>query len=145
MSSIISRKPAKIRPERVVINLALLETLFAGVLGAALYGILETLWRGRTHWTMLIAGGVCFAFMYLVATRGVFPIWQKWIMCAAFITAVEFITGALVNVRLGWEVWDYSALPLNLYGQICARYCVYWLALSVPGVWLCSLIHRTIF
>lgn len=125
--------------------MAVLETLFAGLVGAALYGGIEMLWRGHTHWTMLITGGVCFAFMYLVATRGGFPLWQKWIMCAAFITAAEFLTGVIVNLRLGWNVWDYSAEPLNLLGQICPLYCLYWLALSIPGTWLCMGIKRWMF
>ena len=29
-------------------------------IGSAGYGLVETLWRGHTHWTMLVAGGVCF-------------------------------------------------------------------------------------
>lgn len=125
--------------------LLILELPLAGVLGAALYGAVELLWRGRTHWTMLALGGVCFMFMYLVTTRGTFPIWQKWLLCAAFITALELTSGAVVNLYLGWGVWDYSSLPLNLGGQICARYALYWLALSVPGSGLCLLVRRLLF
>lgn len=112
------------------------------LLGALGYGALELLWRGHTHWTMLLAGGACFSVMYLVATRTDFPLWQKWIACAACITAVEFVTGCIVNLRLGWGVWDYSALPGNLCGQICLLYSAFWLILSVPGVWACEQLRR---
>ena len=39
------------------------------LLGALGYGAVETLWRGGTHWTMLLTGGVCFLLIYLNATR----------------------------------------------------------------------------
>ena len=26
----------------------------------------------------------------------------------------------MVNLWKGWNVWDYSEVPFNLYGQICA-------------------------
>ncbi|MEG1633009.1 MAG: hypothetical protein RR314_03040 [Oscillospiraceae bacterium] len=123
----------------------LLETLFSGVLGAALYGGLELLWRGRTHWTMLLAGGLCFSVMYLLATRADWPLWQKWLCSAAVITTVEFVTGAVVNLRLGWDVWDYSDLPLNLCGQICLLYSAIWFLLAIPGTALCSLLKHSLF
>ena len=55
---------------------------------------------------------------------------------------MEFITGAVVNVLLGWGVWDYSDRPLNLYGQVCLLYSLYWLLLSIPGCALARLLHR---
>ena len=39
-------------------------------LGAAGYGLLEYLYRGRTHWTMLLAGG---AALVLPALDRAFP------------------------------------------------------------------------
>ena len=38
------------------------ETALA-VCGGCLYVILELLWRGRSHWTMFILGGVCFVLI----------------------------------------------------------------------------------
>ena len=110
-----------------------------------LYGGGELLWRGRTHWTMLLAGGTCFAIMYLMDTRTDWPIWGKWVAGAAVITTVEFVTGTLVNLRLGWNVWDYSAMRFNVMGQICPLYSFYWLLLSIPGTALCSGISRWVF
>ena len=62
-------------------------------------------------------------------------------LCAAEVTTVEYLTGLLVNLRLGWNVWDYSTRPLNVLGQICPEYTLLWFLLSIPGVWLGRQIH----
>ena len=61
---------------------------------------------------------------------------------AALITSAELIVGVTVNIILGWNVWDYSAERLNLLGQICPRFALLWLLLSMPGLWLCSRIRK---
>lgn len=123
----------------------MLEFLFVYTLGAVGYGTLELLWRGYTHWTMLLTGGLCFSLIYLTATRLICPLWQKWVLCAAVVTTVELLVGILVNRVLGWGVWDYSSLPFNLGGQICLRYSLYWLCLAVPAVALCRWLRQLLF
>ena len=120
----------------------MLEFLIVYLLGALGYGALEILWRGGTHWTMLLTGGLCFLLIYLTATRLRLPLWKLCPLCALEVTAVELLTGLLVNRALGWAVWDYSALPLNLGGQICLLYSLYWLALSLPAAVLCRALRR---
>ena len=110
--------------------------------GAALYGSIELLSRGWTHWSMLLAGGISICVMYALANYSPMPRWQKWILCAAVITTVEFLSGVCFNLILQWHIWDYSGQPLNLLGQICPVYTLYWLGLSVPGLWLCRGLHR---
>lgn len=122
-----------------------LEFLFVYLLGALGYGGVEMLWRGRTHWTMLLLGGLCFLCIYLIATRLALPLWKKWLLCAAIITVLEFFCGCLVNLRLGWDVWDYSSVPGNLLGQICPLYTVYWFLLSVPCTGLSYAVRHYIF
>ena len=109
--------------------------------GAAAYAALEIIWRGWTHWTMLLCGGTCFTLMYLIESAPIRP-QRKLIASASVITAVEFVTGCIVNLKLGMAVWDYSYLPFNLMGQICPRFSLMWLGLSVPGLWLCRSIRR---
>lgn len=36
------------------------------ILGGAAYGLLETLFRGYTHWTMVLTGGACVLTLYLL-------------------------------------------------------------------------------
>ena len=125
--------------------MAVLEFGFVYVLGALGYGALELLWRGRTHWTMLLLGGLCFAFMHLIVTRGRGRLWIKWLLCALSVTALEFFSGCLLNLALGWAVWDYSDAPGNLLGQVCPAYALAWLGLSVPCSGLSLALRRWLF
>lgn len=119
-----------------------LEYTAVSLTGAAGYGALELLWRGWTHWTMLVVGGLCLCVMYVLANDTKLPRWQMWVLSAVFITTAEFVSGGIVNIALGWHVWDYTSVPGNLLGQICPQYCLLWLGLSVPGVWLCRVLRR---
>ena len=112
-------------------------------LGGLLYGAIEILWRGWTHWTMLICGGICFTLIYCVYSVPM-PLRRKCILCAALVTTVEFLTGCIVNLRLGMMVWDYSALPYNVLGQICPYFTLIWLVLSLPGLWLCRRLRKSL-
>lgn len=104
--------------------------------GGLLYIIMELIWRGRSHWTMFVLGGICFVALGLI--NEVLP-WTMSLLLqvligAGIITALEFLVGCVVNLWLGWNVWDYSSLPGNLLGQICPQYCLLWLPVSLAGI-----------
>ena len=111
--------------------------------GAVSYGVLEVLWRGRTHWTMLLTGGVCLSAIYAADQKlSQRPSWVRCLAGSGIITAVEFSVGCLVNLALGWQVWDYSGRALNLFGQICPLYSGLWFLLCYPVTRLCGWIRR---
>lgn len=114
----------------------------AGGLG---YGLLEIIYRGYTHWSMLITGGVCLLLLYMIAVTSRESVWKRWLMGGMVITTVEFVAGIIVNIRMDWQVWDYSGLPLNLMGQICAIFFLMWTALSVPIMWVCRRVDPYLF
>lgn len=112
-------------------------------LGATGYSALELLWRGRTHWTMGLTGGACLVAMHHVNGRMQGrPLWTRCLAGSAVITAAELAVGCVVNRALGWQVWDYATLPLNLWGQICPAYSCLWALLSAPVMGMSSTIHR---
>lgn len=112
------------------------------LIGGGLYVALEYFWRGFSHISMFFTGGVALVMLNGIATRfDRLPLILVAAMCTLVITALEFVVGALVNVRLGLRVWDYSALPHNLYGQVCLRYSLLWFALSVPTVAVLQLVN----
>ena len=90
------------------------ETFVTFCLGAAGYGGLECLYRGRTHWTMLCAGGLCLLALQALNRR-----------------LAGRPLALLCNRLLGWRVWDYSAQWGNLWGQVCPRFSAYWYLLCL--------------
>lgn len=112
-------------------------------LGAFLYGLIEITWRGYTHWSMALTGGAALLALYMLDTRmQAKPLLLKCLAGAAIITALEFAVGIFVNRMMHWNVWDYSAQPLNLLGQICPLFSLIWYFLCIPGYFLCGLIRR---
>lgn len=113
-----------------------LKYLFLFVTGGLLYNLLELFYRGWTHGTMFVLGGICFVCLGLI--NEVIPwdmlLWQQVVIGACIITALEFITGCIVNLWLGWGIWDYSGIPGNLLGQICPQFFALWLPVSLAGI-----------
>ncbi len=113
------------------------------VLGGTAYGIIELLWRHRTHWSMLLTGGVCFLSLYRIFAKiKNTAIIVKCIIGSTVITTVELIVGCIVNLQLKLEVWDYSKLPFNLLGQICPLYSILWGFLTLPIIFVCNKLQK---
>lgn len=111
--------------------------LFAA--GAAGYCALETLWRGRTHPSMALCGGTVLALFVPLARRG----GSRLRLClrgCGLITACELLWGMIFNRRR--QVWDYSALPGNVRGQICPLFSLLWFALCWGLSLFCPLLER---
>ncbi len=112
--------------------------------GAVVYTLSEILWRGHSHWTMTVTGGLCTLFIHLANRR----LRQRGLLvrCLAgsgIITGMEFTVGCIVNRLLGWQVWDYSGQPLNIMGQVCLLYSVMWFFMSIPAILLSNLLDST--
>ena len=85
---------------------------------------------------MFLLGGICFVFLGLIneVIPWQMPLWQQILIGAVGIMTLEFLTGCIVNLWLGWGVWDYSGIPGNLLGQICPQYFVLWLPVALAGI-----------
>lgn len=103
--------------------------------GGLAYGLLEIIWRGSTHISMFFVGGLCFWAICLIDASPIFDgnLFLEAPFCALFVTAAEFCSGVVVNMQMHLNVWDYSEMPFNLWGQICLPFSAIWLALSVPA------------
>lgn len=111
-----------------------------------MYGLIEIFWRGDTHISMFLVGGLCFFIIGNLDEHGYKPclIVQASLSCAV-ITAAELFSGIIVNMLLGLDVWDYSMLPYNVLGQICLPFSVLWLMLSVPAIYLEDALRLLLF
>ena len=107
-------------------------------IGGYAYCGIEILFRGYSHISMLIAGGICFLLIGLLNES--FPkrisLISQMVISSLIVTIVELIVGIIVNIWLGLNVWDYSNLPYNFLGQICLLYTNIWFFLSLPGILL---------
>ena len=113
------------------------------IFGGAFYGIIEILWRGRTHWSMLLTGGVCFTTLYkLFNNTKDLSLVKKCAAGSAVITFYEFVSGMIFNKMLKLKVWDYSDRPFNIKGQICPLYSILWGLLCIPVNMVCKRIER---
>lgn len=107
------------------------------LIGGAVYTGLEMLWKGQSHWSMFLLGGICFVIMGLLNEYKIPWHWcllRQSIVSACIITVFEFFTGCIVNLWLGWNVWDYSSLPFNILGQVCLYFFFLWILLSMIGI-----------
>lgn len=116
--------------ERFTANFLKYLILFS--LGGIFYLIIELLWRGYSHWSMFILGGVCFVLIGLVNEFFTYeiPLFIQMLTGTFIITSLEFITGCIVNLKLGLNVWSYYDMPYNIMGQICLPYMFLWFLLS---------------
>ncbi|ERK57296.1 MULTISPECIES: hypothetical protein [unclassified Oscillibacter] len=110
--------------------------LIRWAMGGVLYGLLEILWRGHTHWTMmLLAAILCIPLD--IANEHIpweFPLWLQAVLGGTAITAAELAAGLVLNVWLGLGIWDYSGLFGNLWGQICPQFWALWCLLAGPVI-----------
>ena len=105
--------------------------LFA--IGGGLYVALELLWRGRSHGSMIFAGGLCFLLIgHLGRTDPRLPLPLRTLAGAGIVTMVELGAGLIAN--RGYQVWDYRALPGNLWGQICPQFTLLWIPVSLAAI-----------
>ena len=102
----------------------MLRTFLIGAIG---YPMLEVLYRGRTHYSMALAGG-CSACIIRCVEATKHRWWAKAMICGSGISAVEWICGTIWN--RDHQVWDYSQIPMNYRGQICLPYSLLWCGMS---------------
>ena len=101
-------------------------------IGALGYGLIEILWRGYTHFSMLLAGGICFiGFAKIGEKFKNLSHFTKACLGSVFVTFIELVFGIIFNIILKRNVWDYSKLPFNFKGQICLLYSIFWGFLSI--------------
>ncbi len=108
------------------------------IFGGIGYGLIEVVYRGHTHYSMVLAGGLCFLIIVLLDNRlsGKMPIFMLAVVCSAAITVVEFVFGVIFNLWLKMNVWDYSAVPFIILGQVCLPFSLIWILISAGAILL---------
>ena len=110
-------------------------------IGGTAYMILEFVWRGRSHGSMFLLGGLCF----LLVGGGMsklrkLPVPVRPLLGSGIITGLELITGWLVN--RDHAVWDYRDQLFQFQGQICLAFSLLWVPVSLAAMELYTVTHR---
>ncbi len=100
-------------------------------MGGGAYVILELLYRGYSHGSMFLAGGLCFL---LIGGLKDLPLGTAVVLGVLSETAVELLTGLVVNRN--YTVWDYRDQWGNFLGQICPLFMAIWVPVTAAGLYL---------
>jgi len=104
----------------------------------ALYMVLEGLWRGWTNISMLVVGGLC---AFLIGRLNEYQtfynrnMWQQCLIGTLITLIIEFVSGLILNIWLGFYIWDYSNTFGNICGQICLPYALLWFILMPLAIY----------
>lgn len=109
----------------------------------ALYFVLEGIWRipsgGYANIVMLPIGGLCGlcigAINQIPKFYNMKIFWQSF-LSMLIVLLIEFVSGCILNLWLGLNIWDYSHRPMNLMGQVCLSYGLLWFAIAPAAIWL---------
>ena len=114
----------------------------------ALYMVLEGLWRGWTHISMLVVGGLSAFLIGRLNERPKFyarKMWQECVIGTFIVLVLEFVSGILLNIWLKLDVWNYSGSWGNLYGQICVPCALLWFTLMPLCIYVDDYLRYKLF
>ena len=120
------------------------ELFIVFLIGALGYALVEIIWRGFTHWSMVLTGGICFMIFYKIVLLNNFSLFQQCLLATVIITSFEFTVGGFVNLVWGMNVWDYSNQLFNLKGQICPLFSMVWFFMGIPMSLLTKVIRNRV-
>lgn len=114
----------------------LIKYFVLGNIGGIVYVIIELIYRGYSHWTMFLVSAISFILIGLINEfiSWDMKLWKQMLIGSAIVTAMEFISGYIINIKLGWHVWDYSTIPFNVMGQVCIPFSIIWFFISLIAI-----------
>lgn len=107
------------------------------IFGGVIYYFIELMYRGYSHYAMILVGGLCFICIgRLNESTKQLPIIKQMAISSVVVTVIEFIAGVILNIWLKLDIWDYSNLRFNLLGQISLQTTIVWFFLALPAIYL---------
>ena len=102
------------------------------------YTTIELFVRGVTYVQMLWIGGLAGVLIGLLDKQPAYynrRMWQQCFLGTLITLAVELCSGYVVNIKLHLDIWDYSSMPYNFYGQICLPTAIAWFFLMPLAIY----------
>ncbi|MCC3865629.1 putative ABC transporter permease [Terrisporobacter petrolearius] len=120
-------------------------TLF--LIGGITYYFIEIVYRGYSHYSMIIVGGLCFILIGSINefSNKEIPLLLQMLISVLIVNIVELVSGIIINRILLLNVWDYSQLKYNFLGQISLNSSIAWFFLSLFAIYMDDLLRYVIF
>lgn len=114
----------------------IIKYLILGIIGGFTYVLIELFYRGHSHWSMFAVSAVSFILIGLINEfiSWDMELWKQMLIGSGIVTILEFISGYILNIKLGWHIWNYSNVPFNILGQICLPFSIVWFFISLIAI-----------
>ncbi len=114
----------------------IIKYLILGIIGGFTYVLIELFYRGHSHWSMFAVSAVSFILIGLINEfiSWDMELWKQMLIGSGIVTILEFISGYILNIKLGWHIWNYSNVPFNILGQICLPFNIVWFFISLIAI-----------
>lgn len=124
-----------------------LKNLVLFLVGFCSYITIETLFRGYSYWQMGICGGLATVILDKINDKISWDIdiIIQGLIGSLLITFMELCIGTAWDYLPIPHMWDYSNLPLNYHGIICAPFMIIWFFLSLVVILLADCINYYVF
>lgn len=115
--------------------------------GGSFYVTLEVIYRQYSHISMLILAGLVFITVDLLNEIWSWELQLVWQILIGTVIATlgEFVTGCIVNLWLGLNVWSYEGMWGNVLGQICPQFTLIWMPIILLAIVLADVIRWKFF
>lgn len=109
------------------------------------YVFLEVFYRGHSATSMFFVGGLCGLLIGLInEVTPKMPVLLQMLLGSVIVTFIEFVTGYILNIKLGLHVWDYSNLRFNILGQVSLLFSILWFFLSFVVIKIDDILRHNI-
>ena len=120
----------------------LLKVLIIWFIIGMVYFVIEGIWRipkgGYANIVMLPIGGLCGLLIGSINQIPKFynmPVWKQSVIGTFIVLIIEYISGYILNIKLGLKIWDYSDMFFNINGQVCLEFALLWFLIMPAAVW----------
>lgn len=120
------------------------------IIMGAIYCLIEMIFRGHTHWTMFLLGGLCGVLIGLLNEKKF--TWDTSIITMVIyaemiVLPLEFITGVILHkiLKIHPPIWDYSDLPFNLWGQSSLLFAIMFIPIIILAILVDDYIRFILF
>ena len=134
-------------------------SLTLGVLFGMTYNVIEVFYNAISSGTwdlvgassvwMFLVGGAAGVVLGKINEPGSCPACLPYpiqvILGGSVITSLEFLSGLILNVWLGLDIWDYSSAKLNIMGQIDLWHSFCWILVTPTAFWVDDVLRHYLY